>query len=91
MIWIAPSRQGATTVDAVWLASPRPEVDEVSHYGHAMRVATRGIADPVAFVRETLAGAGITLHALVPVRVTVEDAFVSTVRQETQSGTEARA
>jgi ABC-2 type transport system ATP-binding protein len=69
----------------------RPEVDEVSHYGHAMRVATRGVADPVAFVRDTLAGAGIPLHALVPVRVTVEDAFVSTVRQETQPGAEARA
>jgi ABC-2 type transport system ATP-binding protein len=78
-------------LDAAAALRARPEVDEVSHYGHAMRVATRGVADPAAFVRETLARAGITVHALAPARVTVEDAFVSTVRQETQPRPEARA
>ena len=78
-------------LDAATALRRHPEIDEVSHYGHAMRVATRGVADPAAFVREILTRAGITVQALLPARVTVEDAFVSTVRHQTQSSAEARA
>jgi ABC-2 type transport system ATP-binding protein len=67
------------------------EVDEVSHYGHSMRVATRGVDDPARFVHETLSVARIPVLGLRPVRVTVEDAFVSTVRAETQDRAGAAA
>jgi hypothetical protein len=78
-------------LDAAAALKARSEVDEVSHYGHSMRVATRCVDDPARFVRETLDAAQIPVLGLRPVRVTVEDAFVSTVRQETQDRPEAAA
>src|SRR5262249_6446107 len=54
----------------------RPEVDEVAHYGHTLRLATRG-ADPEHLARELL-GAAVRSSRLA--RVTVEGAFVSMVR-----------
>jgi ABC-2 type transport system ATP-binding protein len=53
-----------------------PVIDEVEHYGHTLRVVTRG-ADP----RAALAAIPGADRAR-PVRVTVEDAFVSMVRAE---------
>jgi ABC-2 type transport system ATP-binding protein len=58
-----------------------PAVDEIEHYGHTLRVITRN-ADPLAVVA-AIPGARDRAR---PVRVTVEDAFVSMVRSE-----EARA
>jgi ABC-2 type transport system ATP-binding protein len=60
----------------------RPEVDEVAHYGHLLRVATRGDADPERLLGELLAERGITVKSSRKTRVTVEDAFVSMVRSE---------
>jgi ABC-2 type transport system ATP-binding protein len=59
-----------------------PAVDEVSSYGNVLRVMTRGGADPEAVVREAL-GTSFELGAVRPVRVGVEDAFVSMVRADT--------
>ena len=56
-----------------------PEVDEVAHYGHTMRLATLRGADPEAVARRMLGGA---LRSSRPARVTVEDAFVSMVRHD---------
>jgi ABC-2 type transport system ATP-binding protein len=56
-----------------------PEVDEIAHYGHTMRLATRGGADPEELARRVL---GPALRSSRPARATVEDAFVSMVRQE---------
>jgi ABC-2 type transport system ATP-binding protein len=56
-----------------------PEVDEVAHYGHTMRLATMRGADPEALARRVLGGA---LRSSRPSRVTVEDAFVSMVRHD---------
>ena len=56
-------------------------VDEVMHYGSVLRVTTRGGADPEALVREVLTGA-LAPRAVRPVRVGVEDAFVSMVRAD---------
>jgi ABC-2 type transport system ATP-binding protein len=53
-----------------------PVIDEVEHYGHTLRVVTRG-ADPGAALA-AIPGADRAR----PVRVTVEDAFVSMVRAE---------
>jgi len=56
----------------------RPEVDEVAHFGHTLRLATRG-ADPERLARELL---GTAVRSSRPARVTVEDAFVSMVRHD---------
>jgi len=57
-------------------------VDEVSSYGNVLRLMTKGDADPEVVVREMLGGA-FELGAIRPVRVGVEDAFVSMVRGDT--------
>jgi ABC-2 type transport system ATP-binding protein len=59
----------------------RPEVDACSHFGNVLRVAVRD-GDPQALVPAVLAAAGVTVEEIVPTRTTVEDAFVSMVRQE---------
>ena len=59
-------------------------MDEVSHFGSVLRVATLHGFDPAALARETLAPAGIRIQSVQPGRVTVEDAFVSMVRTEAQ-------
>jgi ABC-2 type transport system ATP-binding protein len=57
-----------------------PEVDEVAHFGHVLRLATRGGGDPVALARGTLAGRGIAVRSAQETRASVEDAFVAMVR-----------
>jgi ABC-2 type transport system ATP-binding protein len=59
-----------------------PEVDAVSHYGRMLRVALRGAGDPQEFVRRELARAEIEPLGLTMGRPTVEDAFVSMVRED---------
>jgi ABC-2 type transport system ATP-binding protein len=61
-----------------------PAVDEVAHYGHLLRVATRGGADPLAVVRDALPG--VELRHARETRVTVEDAFVAMVRADERRG-----
>ena len=58
-----------------------PAVDEVAHYGNVLRVTTRDGIDPASVVREAL-GDAIDVGAVRPVRVGVEDAFVSMVRTD---------
>jgi len=60
-------------------------VDEVAHYGHVLRVATRGGADPEELARGVVEGLGQCVRRCRPVRVTVEDAFVSMVREDARS------
>jgi ABC-2 type transport system ATP-binding protein len=67
---------------AAELLRARPEVDEVSHYGHVLRVATRDGVDPQALGAEVLGERGVHIRRSRPSRVTVEDAFVSMVRSE---------
>ena len=59
-----------------------PEVDEVAHFGPVLRAALRGVEDPVARCRDALVAAGVTVHAIAPARATVEDTFVSMVRED---------
>jgi ABC-2 type transport system ATP-binding protein len=61
-----------------------PEVDEVAHYGHSLRIATKGGADPLAVARAALPG--VELEEAREVRVTVEDAFVAMVRADERRG-----
>jgi ABC-2 type transport system ATP-binding protein len=59
----------------------RAEVDEVGSFGAQLRVATRPGTDGLALVKEVL---GTDLVAARPQRATVEDAFVSMVREDMQ-------
>jgi ABC-2 type transport system ATP-binding protein len=59
-----------------------PEVDEVAHYGHTMRLATLRGVDPEELARRML---GRAVQSSRATRVTVEDAFVSMVRHEAAS------
>jgi ABC-2 type transport system ATP-binding protein len=68
--------------DAARLLRGRPEIDEVAHYGHVLRLTTRGGLEPERFARELLQQHGIHIGAASPSRVTVEDAFVSMVRED---------
>jgi ABC-2 type transport system ATP-binding protein len=58
------------------------EVDEVAHYGHLLRVATRDGIDPLELSRTHLRDMGLDVSRSRLARVTVEDAFVSMVRDE---------
>jgi ABC-2 type transport system ATP-binding protein len=68
--------------EAADLLRAHRDVDEVSHFGSTLRVATRNGVDPEAFSRVLLGEHGITVRRTRPGRTTVEDAFVSMVRAE---------
>ena len=63
----------------------RDEVQEVAHYGHRLRLATRQDVDPVDLVRRVLGDRGMSAEAPREIRPTVEDAFVAMVRAEARS------
>jgi ABC-2 type transport system ATP-binding protein len=71
--------------EAAQLLRHQPEVDEVAHYGHLLRVTTRGGVDPAPFARALLERHGIAVQASSASRVSVEDAFVSMVREDEAS------
>lgn len=60
----------------------RSGVEEVAHYGHVLRLATNSGVDPEHLAREVLSDLGQRIDRCRPVRVTVEDAFVSMVRED---------
>ena len=59
-----------------------PEVDEVAHYGHVLRLATLGGTDPEHVAARVAGELGARVSQSRPARATVEDAFVSMVRHE---------
>ena len=61
-----------------------PEVDEVAFYGHVLRIATLGGADPEALAARVAKERGLTVESSRPARATVEDAFVSMVRHDSR-------
>jgi ABC-2 type transport system ATP-binding protein len=69
-------------VAAAELLRALPYVDAVSHYGRILRVAVRGVADPIASVTDALRAAGHAPQQARGSRPTVEDAFVSMVRED---------
>jgi ABC-2 type transport system ATP-binding protein len=74
---------------AAALLLSRPEVDEVAHYGRLLRLATRGGIDPTAFAEQVLRENKLELRRAHSVRVSVEDAFVSMVREEERAKVQA--
>jgi len=83
--------EGGRATTAADALRSRPEVDEIAHYGHVLRLATRGQIDPERLARETLGPLGIEIHACRETRVTVEDAFVSMVRDDVKLQEASRA
>jgi ABC-2 type transport system ATP-binding protein len=77
--------------EAAELLREQPEVDEVAHYGHVLRLTTRGGVDPTSFVRQLFERHGFQLQASSPSRVSVEDAFVSMVREDEAARARAAA
>jgi ABC-2 type transport system ATP-binding protein len=75
--------------EAAELLRKQPEVDEVAHYGHLLRLTTRSGVEPIAFTRALLEQHGIAVLAATLSRVSVEDAFVSMVRQDASGRAQA--
>jgi ABC-2 type transport system ATP-binding protein len=57
-------------------------VEEVSHYGHVLRLCTKGGHDALVVAAEILGQAEICIVSAERVRANVEDAFVSMVRAD---------
>jgi ABC-2 type transport system ATP-binding protein len=68
-----------------------PDLDEVAHYGHVLRVVWKGAGDGVERVRKTLGEARLSIESARPARATVEDAFVSMVREDEREKAGQRA
>jgi len=77
-------------VDAADTLRNLPNVDEVAHFGHRLRVCLLERENAVDRVRSALDAAGVAIHRIELGRATVEDAFVSMVREdESREGTRA--
>jgi ABC-2 type transport system ATP-binding protein len=59
-----------------------PEVDEVAHYGHVLRLACHAPSDPEVLCKRVAQERGLVVLSSRPARATVEDAFVSMVRAD---------
>lgn len=71
---------------AAELLRGHPDVDEVAHFGHRVRVAARGHErDATDLAEQLLSAHGIELRRCVQVRPDVEDAFVSMVREDNRA------
>lgn len=68
--------------EAAELLRRQPEIDEVAHYGHVLRLTTRAGVEPEAFARHLLSEHGFHIVRAAQSRVSVEDAFVSMVRED---------
>jgi ABC-2 type transport system ATP-binding protein len=68
------------TLEAATRLRAADGVEEVNHFGHVIRVALRNATEPERVVREALAG--FEIKRLSPDRPSVEDAFVSMVRED---------
>jgi ABC-2 type transport system ATP-binding protein len=70
------------TLEAAKLLRAADGVEEVNHFGLVIRVALRNSSDPEGTVRRALEPQGFEIKRLQRSRVSVEDAFVSMVRED---------
>jgi ABC-2 type transport system ATP-binding protein len=70
------------TLEAGKLLRAADGVEEVNHFGPVIRVALRNSKDPEGTVRRALEPRGFEITRLQAARVSVEDAFVSMVRED---------
>jgi ABC-2 type transport system ATP-binding protein len=76
--------------DAATLLRTESDVEEVAHFGHVLRVATRHGRDPVALARDLLAAHGLAVRSAREARASVEDAFVAMVRSSQRAAEVSR-
>jgi ABC-2 type transport system ATP-binding protein len=82
-------RGGLSALEVATREAPRaaaalrdhPEVDQVSHFGHMLRVVLQQGADPEQVTR-LIEAAGVTVQGVRPGHVSVEDAFIAMVNAE---------
>jgi ABC-2 type transport system ATP-binding protein len=86
----AAEAEMADAEQVVPLLRADPRVDEVAHYGHLIRVCTKNHEDPLRVVHDILRERGSKPAEMREVRATVEDAFVSMVREEDKAPEQAR-
>jgi ABC-2 type transport system ATP-binding protein len=70
------------TLEAAKLLRATEGVEEVNHFGLVIRIALRNSPDPAGTVRRALEPNGFRIKRLQQTRVSVEDAFVSMVRED---------
>jgi ABC-2 type transport system ATP-binding protein len=70
------------TLEAAKILRAAEGVEEVNHFGHVMRVAMRDIRDPVGTIRHALDPKGFSIRTMRRTHASVEDAFVSMVRED---------
>jgi ABC-2 type transport system ATP-binding protein len=70
------------SLEAAKLLRATDSVEEVNHFGLVTRVALRNSSDPEGTVRRALEPQGFEIKRLQRTRVSVEDAFVSMVRED---------
>jgi ABC-2 type transport system ATP-binding protein len=93
------ARRGLTAVEldverpheAAALLRESDAIDEVAHFGALLRVIVRGAREPETITRELLASSGLAIRRVGPSRPTLEDAFVSMVRQEHRQSSRSAA
>lgn len=59
-----------------------PRIEEVSHYGHVLRICTKNNADALEVTHAVLSTSNVKIHSSLRVRATVEDSFVAMVRAD---------
>jgi ABC-2 type transport system ATP-binding protein len=67
---------------AVRVLARAPDVEECASYGHVLRAVVRGEADAAAHVERALHDHGLAPRRVRATRPTVEDAFISMVRED---------
>jgi len=73
--------------DAAQALRRDPAVDEVAHYGKVLRLVTRDDVDPNVVISRVLTGE-LAPRSVRSARIGVEDAFVSMVRRDGDSGSD---
>jgi ABC-2 type transport system ATP-binding protein len=81
---VARPIEAADILRAAMAAGQAPGLEEVALFGAVLRVSARGGVDPATLVGRLLAARGLAVAAdgIRAARVTVEDAFVSMVRED---------
>jgi ABC-2 type transport system ATP-binding protein len=77
--------------EAAEILRPLPEIDGIGHYGPVLRVALRGTPDGERVIRAALEPAHIAIKRVTPGRASVEDAFVSMVREDEEHRSQGAA
>ena len=79
------------TISAAKYLREDPNVDEVAHFGSRLRLTTKDGVEPQEVVARVLGGRQLKYFGLKPERVTLEDVFVSLVRDDERAQAHERS